>query len=179
MLMQIHILGYDEAEKHIPKVPTYAIRIWNTHGFMRPMGRGPLINSPNYKKIQSYEFDDISHPETGKICFDNNIAKKILIDFQQDFTGCEALLVHCTVGENRSPAVALALNQIFNLGNDSDELYDKFPELSRIVYTKCLQASKEIGLGDFEIYGHPTLGTYGQMMAREKRLQIKAKKSEN
>lgn len=174
--MQIHIFGADEAIKHNPIVPTYAIRIWNTHRFMRSAGRGPLIDSNNYLKIYPYEFDDIDYPEPNKKCFDDDIAQKMLSDFQQGFTGCEALLVHCTLGQNRSPAVALALNQIFNLGNDSDELYDKFPNLTRTVYVRCLNAAQKMGLGTFEDYGHPKFGTYGQKLAREKRLELKAKR---
>ena len=46
----------------------------------------------------------------------------MLTDFREYVGRVDTFMTHCSRGKNRSPSVAVALNDIFNLGNDSRTL---------------------------------------------------------
>src|SRR3989344_8057151 len=129
--MRLLIMSIEEARDYQPVDITYAIRIWNnwSDGMMRVMKDDfPLISSQLYRTISEYVFDDIDPRWLDKdgssrcAVFDHTLAEKVISDFQEKGRDCESLLVHCARGLNRSPAIAIALNEIFKLGHNSEEL---------------------------------------------------------
>ncbi len=146
----IHIFSLEEVLSYIPDEETYAIRISsayddNTHY--------PLQESSFYKEIHHYFFDDIwpgmpdefhSHlPDEQYRPFTTEIAHTIIDDFSHALDSIDSLLVHCRFGVNRSPAVAIALNEIFELGEDSAFLKHKYPEYRRFIYNTLLEAGED------------------------------------
>jgi len=119
--MNIRIRGYEEAEHFVPDEPTYAIRIFNSPG-MSSVRYGNLQKSENYVAIKEYTFDDIGLNSKEGIPFNRCIARQIVEDFQREGFSSSGLIVHCTQGLSRSPAVAIALNKLFNLGQDHKKM---------------------------------------------------------
>ncbi|MFH1668321.1 MAG: hypothetical protein ABIA62_00165 [Candidatus Woesearchaeota archaeon] len=132
--MDIHIMRISDAVMHLPERPTYAIRIASP-GFDN-LHKFPLEDSKLYIKIAEYLFDDADDlfREPDSVMFDTDIADRMLEDFELHKDDCESLLVHCSRGRNRSPAVAIAFNEIFGLGNSKEYLRKKYPEYNRLVY---------------------------------------------
>ncbi len=141
--MDINIFGLREALEYLPTTTTYAIRIQGAtlrHNFS-------LQNSDLYTIVE-YTFDD-DHPHlVGKISpnsitFNEEIADKILRDFKEKGRDKETLLVHCSLGKNRSPAVGIALNEIFTLGQDTKQLKKRFNETNWYIYDLLIQSGKK------------------------------------
>ena len=129
-----------EAILHEPNKPTYAIRIFSSP--TSDNGRDPLRNSDFYRKIVEYVFED-TDPfifQAGQTIITSEIARSIVSDFAEHKNSIEALAVHCYFGKNRSPAVAISLNEIFGLGANSKELKQKFNEYNRYVYDTLMEA---------------------------------------
>ena len=103
------------------------------------------LNDPLYLSHE-YVFADIESEKPGAILFNNTIAEKIIQDFQNNKDSCLELLVVCVLGRNRSPAIAIALNEIFNLGENTEELKKKYSELNKHVYRVMMQTAEQIGL---------------------------------
>ena len=139
--MEIKIFSVWKAAEYQPINSTYAIRIFPSDTFSNSLP--PLIDSPLYRKIMEYTFDDNDiHPflqERGPVWFNENIAEKIIKDFVESKDEIETLLVHCSVGKNRSPAVALSLNEIFGLGADSNALKTRYEHYNRFVYEMMVE----------------------------------------
>jgi len=102
---------------------------------------GKLVDSPLYTKINPYRFDDTkSEEEQEEGCGEDfypitdDIAKKMLLDFLPFRKNIEELLIHCDYGVNRTPAVAMAFNDIFNLGNFTDVIVEQFQGYNPLVY---------------------------------------------
>lgn len=127
--MKLLVFGLEEALEYEPVDETYAIRIASSWVSIRDFGR--LRSSPLYV-VKEYVFDDVK-PGFGKgkddILIGEDIARRVLEDFKTEGLTRETLLVHCIGGRNRSPAVALALGEIFRLGYDTEELRRKYPLL--------------------------------------------------
>lgn len=135
---------------HVPEKPTYVIRI-----FVTPSAKYPdltaglrLKKSPLYKRVVEYIFDDNdNYPATfelGPTWFSEQIAESIIRDFVNGKEDIEALLVHCTAGRNRSPAVAMALNEIFALGHDTDVLKQKYNRYNHFVYETLMGVGRTL-----------------------------------
>ncbi len=135
-----------------------------------------LTNSPNYVRVAQYIFDEWNldnffnfreipklndkvwlgngyycRSEGGydmRVTLDEGLAVKMLTDFalHGHKAACEALLVHCLYGRNRSPAVAMALNEVFGLGHDIHQLEQKYPLYNRYAFGLLLNVAKEMGL---------------------------------
>ncbi|MBI2103361.1 hypothetical protein HYT55_05960 [Candidatus Woesearchaeota archaeon] len=140
--MDLHIFGWGEVFAFQPTKSTYAIRIASSKNY--PLDQKPLVDSTLYTRIVKYTFDDIE-PGMGidGLRFTRTLAEQILRDFQQHKDSIEALLVHCAFGENRSPAVAIALNEIFALGHETSVLKERYPELNKFVYRTLLETAKQ------------------------------------
>lgn len=130
--MDLHILSRTGALNFEPIKLTYAIRIYSSDPSYKP---SKLKESRLYSRIVEYVFDvvdddcedgQISLCATGTVALTEDVAHDLLIDFSKHKEGIEALMVHCSAGKERSPAVAIALNDIFNLGHNSEELKTKF-----------------------------------------------------
>ena len=132
MKMDLHITDYCGALEHRPSKNTYAIRI----SAPRFPACDPLIASDFYKCISSYSFNDTlpGRVMPGEILFSEDLALRMLRAFDYDRMVCESLLVHCSQGQNRSPAVAMALNDLFSLGHDTGKLMEQYPEYNTHVY---------------------------------------------
>jgi predicted protein tyrosine phosphatase len=152
--MKLDILSLPEATLDFsPRAPTYAIRIFNSN---TPSQRQPLKLSRFYEKELEYIFDEEIVRIPNRIMFSDNIATKIIADFQYGAKGCDAIVVHCRHGLNRSPAVGLALNQIFNLGNDSWQMNQDYPILSRVVYREMLRIAQKLEIiSSYQEYRDP------------------------
>jgi len=142
-LMDLKIFGLMEAVDYQPINPTYVIRI----GSKRSDFKFALQESGLYTVVE-YLFDDNDPTRWGKlsknsITIDEVIARSILSDFKEKGLDKETLLVHCSMGKNRSPAVGIALNEIYNLGHNTEELKKRFPEANWYVYETLLKVAEE------------------------------------
>jgi predicted protein tyrosine phosphatase len=138
--MDLHILSWSEAEKFVPTEPTFAIRIFSSWDAERPC----LVKSHLYVWIREYVFDDNNGIfRVWPVDISEEISSRIVADFAVFRDRVAALLVHCSRGINRSPAVAVALNEIFDLGHDSPLLKRTYspPEKWNItVYNSLIEA---------------------------------------
>lgn len=101
----------------LPTCPTYVIRIQSEISTIDKM-IGHRENS--FYTVREYTFDDRTPTLGSGKLFTPDIAERILTDFRTDGLDKEALLVYCIRGKNRSPAVGMALNEIFGLGHDQE-----------------------------------------------------------
>lgn len=141
--MDLKILGLAEAVAYQPTNSTYAIRIGS-----KKKGLKAALQQSELYTIVEYFFDDVDPTRWGKvsadsITIDETIAESILSDFKEKGLDKETLLVHCLRGENRSPAVGIALNEIYDLGHDTEELKKQFPETNWYVYEMLLKVAKK------------------------------------
>ena len=134
-------MGLFDAIEYVPTNPTYAIRI-NAKSYGGP--EVELKKSGLYT-IVNYSFDDIEpfFAREGQELFDEDIARRMLAEFREKGEDKETLMVHCSRGKNRSPAVGIALNEIFNLGYNTKELKDKYPESNWYIYRTLIKAAKK------------------------------------
>lgn len=137
-------MGLGQAVSHCPAKPTYAIRIWSNFDDSLFRGMFPLRGSANYKSVREYTFDAVSDQE--KRLLTPEIARQIITDFGEGRSECGELLVHCSKGESRSPAVAIALNEIFSLGEDMEKLKNVYSEANWRVYETILKEAEKLGL---------------------------------
>ena len=142
--MAILIKNIFDALDYLPNKLTYAIRIRSSN--IPPKYFLPLAASPNYLPPREYLFDDIDCPRPGKILLNKDLAREIILDYNNLRGNSQDLLVHCQRGQNRSPAIALALNKIFNLGEDSNELIEKYRYGTWWMTNLLLNQAKELGL---------------------------------
>lgn len=140
-----YILNYRQAMQFIPEEPTLIIRIhdWETRDYQDARGewdnspKAPLIESPHWIGVLSYRFSDID-PCTyelygqkdeadgmrrdfgtaglkGERILGETLASRILKEFSALKDQATSYVFHCNAGASRSPAMALALNEIFDL----------------------------------------------------------------
>jgi predicted protein tyrosine phosphatase len=139
--MDIKILSTEQLFAYYPPPMTYGIRI------TPPFERGhvdPLPQADRYHHFVTYEFDDIV-PELARsfqILFSEDLAWRILLDFHRHRKDCSTLVTSCLRGQNRSPAVAMALNEVFALGQDQRVLQRVYPELDKRVYHTLLRVAE-------------------------------------
>ena len=146
--MELVILSLLEAVRYVPQNRTYAIRISSEFSLDHLY---KLVESDNWVAIASYVFDDVWPGMPGglgdrDVVLSRSKAGSIISGFQEHMSGIETLLVQCQRGLNRSPAVGIALNEIFNLGYDTKWLKQQHPEFRKFVYDTMLGAAREMGL---------------------------------
>ena len=144
--MDIFVLSLEEALMHEPPRTTYATRLRSSN--ISPSDTrfwGRLRNSKRYAHVHEYEFDDLypDFNQGGKL-INPDIAGQIVSDFNNGRRECEDLLVHCFAGKGRSPAVAIALNEIFNLGQSTKRMKQIFPAYNDFVYQSLIKAAKSM-----------------------------------
>ena len=134
-------MNHEQARDFSPKARTYAIRIFDTDPKCKEL-YGKLLNFRSEDIIKEYFFDDITYtPEHEEgdgddyCSITDSIAAQISSDFSAHRDSIDELLVHCRQGQSRSPAVAMALNDIFNLGNNRSQLVRDFPKTNSFVYS--------------------------------------------
>ena len=134
-------MGLIEAMQYVPTNPTYAIRIESDR--LRWGADLPLRESGLYTII-TYAFDDIT-PQWGEgKLFDEEMARRILADFKERALDQATLLVHCARGKNRSPAVGIALSEVFRLGQDTNKLKKEYPEANWFIYDILIEAARRL-----------------------------------
>jgi hypothetical protein len=146
--MELLIKPLEEAKFYVPKNKTYGIRISSEWAYLDSFV--DFVESDNWVKISSYLFDDVwpGMPRLDGVLYGRETplsvekAGKILTDFQEHISEIEALLVVCTYGKNRSPSVAIALNDIFELGHDSEAMRQDYPGFRPFIYNTMLRAAK-------------------------------------
>ncbi len=88
-----------------------------------------------------YHFDDVTPSSGNGLLFDERIAENIMDDFITGAGRSKILLVNCFAGLSRSPAVGIALNDIFSLGYNSDELKERYAMFNQWVYKIMLETA--------------------------------------
>lgn len=133
-----------DAIQHQPCKLTYAISIFSS--WSNEKDKVPLQESPMYRRIVKYIFDDCVESDKNNVAIDSYMAESIVRNFAEYKDAVDALLVHCILGKNRSPAVAIALNEIFELGHDRDKLKEKYSKFNWHVYEKLLESAQRLQL---------------------------------
>ena len=146
--MKLEILSLRDAIQYVPENKTYAIRICSERTVDHLHS---LEMSDKWVGSNWYTFDDVWPGIPGglgpqEVVFSGKKANKIITDFRENFSNIETLLVHCHFGRNRSPAVGIALNDIFDLGYNTNQLKKEFPEYREFVYNTMIETSKNMGV---------------------------------
>lgn len=151
--MELIICGEVEAHDYKPLKPTLAFRIFLPSVLGNYLREKPL-EGENYVGQYKYYFDDIWPGSWGinkdSVMFDETLASQMLDDFEKHKSNIETFLIHCGRGINRSPAVAIAFNDIYKLGYDSKKLEEKYSEanwyvcnlLNRFAKTKVVSTQR-------------------------------------
>lgn len=92
------------------------------------------------ESLMSY-LEGRGHPYGRVTLFDDEFANKILDDFEKVKDLVDCVMVHCIEGRNRSPAVGIAMNEIYDWGIEG--LKEKFPSYRRFVYQKMIDVAKK------------------------------------
>lgn len=154
--MNILVTSLEGAIRFEPEEPTYAIRIFNsacgrTMDFdgikeaIRYNREFPLKESSFYKNVETYVFDDVVFEDDSCLVnLDRVLAERMLLDFLHGRGDSSLLMVHCFKGRNRSPAVAMAFNEIFGLGINKIELVKKYPNFRQSVYDVLVEEGRRI-----------------------------------
>jgi hypothetical protein len=132
--MDLRITDVIKASRFEPIKPTYGLGIFSSWTTQRDKELYTLKPSQNWVHIAEYTFDDIwpeilemeSNPSRPYVMFNDGMADMLVREFAEYVSRCEALLVYCSRGINRSPAVAIGLNDAFDLGHDPDELREQY-----------------------------------------------------
>ena len=156
--MDLRILSAYEAMKFEPIVPTAVMRIYSGSPMMN-YGYGRLRDNPLYVRKFLYVFDDL-HGYSGdemdmesKLGPDENPdiifmsredARQVIEDFVFVKDKVECLVVHCKHGQGRSAAVAMGLNETFELGDDTFRMSKEFPNFNPGVYELVVEAGKNL-----------------------------------
>lgn len=124
------------------------------------LGPAKIPNNSKLLALLQIECHDVDYNEAGEITaqrgfveyteikkFDKKMALDI-IDFVLDHKP-QLVVVHCDAGLSRSPAVALALSEIFNKGARTPKMYAQsavggFGLYNRHIYRTILSMEKEI-----------------------------------
>lgn len=142
-------MGREEAISYEPKEKTYGIRI----GFS---GFCSEKNNTQFKRLENsylyvphnYYFDDVepSSKSEFELPITMEISTSILNDFKEQRNDCSTLMVHCEKGMSRSPAVAMALNGIFNLGRSNKEIASRYPNFNIYVVQILYRVARDLML---------------------------------
>ena len=112
-----HYYPFGMEEMAVRKDSYAVISIQDTHtnGFGFEFRRNNLCRG-----VLTLYFDDVIRKVDGAVCFDEDMARKI-ISFIKDSRDAETLLVHCYGGESRSRAVAAFAVEM--LGGDNEKYF--------------------------------------------------------
>ena len=150
--MTFHIMGWRQALSFVPQKPTLAIRILDPETTSdNSKNRSQRLQiSPRYLAIYSFQFNDIDprhflqfaprertiyeqlYPEP----FTRKQAADIIAIYPRFSRTYQTMdvLIHCHLGESRSPAVGLALAERYGLLDEAFRLREEYPIYNRYVY---------------------------------------------
>jgi predicted protein tyrosine phosphatase len=148
-IQKVMILSHTRAamfQAELKDQPIYLIRIFNSPDWLASVPYAELNCPEQFKIIRSYVFDDISRftDDNELVSFNDEIADRIITDFDNEGKYCQTLLVHCWAGKSRSPAVAIALSEIFHLKTPEQiaEMKKQFSIYNKNVYHTMLDVNK-------------------------------------
>ncbi len=150
--LKLFVTSLYEAMEIEPEENTAIIRIFG-HSTAREINEYPLEHSEDFETILTYVFNDID-PEIDYVAksdmmlaFTEDIAYTIIDDFKEEIldNDIEVLYLHCYQGQRRSPAIAMALNEIFKLENDDTINEFEFPDYNQYVYNTLLAVAEQNG----------------------------------
>lgn len=81
-------------------------------------------------------------PQGSKL-FDEETAKRILLHFRDHYQTADSIVINCVQGKNRSPALAIGLNEIYSLGQDKDYLNAKYAEANWYIYKILIETASK------------------------------------
>ena len=165
--MNLEILSLEEALKYEPREKSCAIRIFSSHKDNIVYWITELKKNDNWVDIKKYEFDDIwpsgydafDYSNFGKaeeiylkenflggvygrqILFDCGLARRILDDFEKVSDQVDNVMIHCMKGENRSAAVGIAMNEIYDWGYP--DLKKEFKFYRKWVYDVMIETARK------------------------------------
>ena len=144
--MKVHILSLrDILDEYTPKTHTYVVSITGSTQADQALQNmiEPTLKNPLYT-VHRYTFDDIT-PKWGKgLLLNQETARAIITDFATGHEHCQELVVHCFRGKNRSPAVAMALVELFGLDADVEALKRTYDEANLHVYNLLKEEGRKI-----------------------------------
>ncbi|MBT6690176.1 hypothetical protein HN903_03585 [archaeon] len=107
------LLSWDEIKKSYPNVTKESLMgLMECHGY--PYGRD--------------------------VCFNEIAAKRILDEFEEVKGDVENVVVHCEKGANRSPAIGIAMNEIYGWG--AEGLKERFPFYRKYIYDVMMRVGE-------------------------------------
>jgi predicted protein tyrosine phosphatase len=154
--MKITVLSLKEVRTYRPTEPSCLIRIFGNEESYHEESKieGSFLNSAvyffddvdlyleaNYGKEHLRKMIQSDNPQL----FHKSLALKIISEFDtwNRPPSLEELVVHCYVGAGRSPAVAMALNEIFQLGWQTQDLIKRYPEYNQYVFEVMVRAGQD------------------------------------
>lgn len=120
-------MNNDRASQFYGSEDLYKIKIVGSNYIPREEASGKING------LYQYFFDDVNSEADG-ILITPDISKNIIYDFEKNKNNYTGLLISCKYGAGRSPAVAMALNEVFNLGHDTFLMSKEFPQFNNYVF---------------------------------------------
>jgi hypothetical protein len=160
-VMKITILSLKEVQIYQPADSACLIRIFGNEESYQEYSHV----EGSFVKSAVYFFDDfdlyleaqsgtehlkkIIHTENPQI-FHKNLAVNIISEFDtwKRHESFEELVVHCYLGAGRSPAIALALNEIFQLGCRTQDLIKLYSEYNEYIFDVMVAVGKNYLLSE-------------------------------
>ena len=133
--MRIEVLPKAKATDFTCDVPWAAISISTDYDW-------PELNEVNREGLLRLRFADTDKDDDGGITEDQAMQILIFVRMSVKSHQAETLLVHCLMGQSRSPAVAAAICNV--LGEDDSYFFKKYTP-NRKVYRTILQVAHERG----------------------------------
>lgn len=105
------------------------------------INRPPILlqSFPSFHKCKELFFDDTENVNKKGTPFSEADAKEVSDFVEENLDQIDIIYIHCNMGISRSPAIAMALNVIYDLGYDDVELSRRFPHYNRIVHNTMLR----------------------------------------
>ncbi|GEM_PF-1690634 len=177
-IQKVMILSHERAamfKAESKDKPIYFIRIFNSPDLSALVPYAELNYPEQFKIIRSYVFDDISQftDDSNELAlFNDEIAERIITDFDNEGKDCQTLLVHCWAGKSRSPALAIALSEIFHLQTPEQiaDLKKQFSIYNKRVYHTMLDFNKSDSNREKEVSPSPHFLEEAEM--REKDIRV-------
>jgi len=144
MKTDILILPSWDLQVHTPQDPTYGIGI--DSNLFRDVYVPPEGNT-NWLKFRTYKFDHTAPSDAvddREIIFDEELARRVIIDFSSYVSRTTVLIGSCYQGANRSPGLIIPCNDIFDLGHDTEELLSRYPHYDQHVFDTMMMTSEKM-----------------------------------
>ena len=131
--MEVLVLSVDRARLYEPSGTEICVSVTNPNA-------APVALSPRFGAVLRLSFTDIAGPSpyAWDRLFSADDAQRI-VAFVAAHAQAERLVVHCTAGRSRSPAIALALTELW--GQDCIGLERQYPLWNTWVRSELLRVA--------------------------------------